>query len=143
LGRAQGTTLFVTLLAAYAVLLHRYSGQDDIVVGTVSANRGRPELADLIGYLINTLPVRVDLSGDPGFAQLLPRVHAAVVGAYAHQDLSFAAMVNALRVPRDPSRSPLFQTGFMLSESQQRRLQVGELTWVSEELETPTSQFDL
>jgi amino acid adenylation domain-containing protein len=143
LGRREGATLFVTLMAAFNVLLHRYSGQDDIVVGTVSANRGRPELAPLIGYLVNTLPVRADLSGDPTFLELLGRMRTATVGAYAHQDLSFAKMVEALRVTRDPSRSPVFQVGFMLAESQQRDLRAGDLVWTSEELETEAAKFDL
>lgn len=143
LGRGDGATLFMTLMAAFHVLLHRYSGQDDIVVGTVSANRGRPELEPLIGYLINTLPVRVDLSGDPTFPEVLERVRAATVGAYAHQDLPFAKIVDALRAPRDPSRHPLFQVGFMLADNQQRDLRAGELTWTSEELQTEAAKFDL
>jgi amino acid adenylation domain-containing protein len=143
LARGEGTTLFVTLMAAFGVLLHRYSGQDDIVVGTVSANRGRPEVASLIGYLVNTLPVRVDLSGDPTFCELLQRVRTATVGAYAHQDLPFAKMVEALRVPRDLSRSPLFQVGFTLAESQRLDLRASELIWTTEELPTDTAKFDL
>jgi amino acid adenylation domain-containing protein len=143
LGRKEGATLFVTLMAAFQVLLHRYSGQDDVVVGTVSANRSRPELAPLIGYLVNTLPVRGDLSGDPTFAELLERVRTATVGAYAHQDLSFAKMVEALRVPRDPSRSPLFQVGFTLAESQQHDVRAGELVWTTEELPGTAAKFDL
>ena len=79
--RRSGTTLFVTLMAALQVLLHRYTGQTDLVVGTVSANRGRPELAPLIGFLVNTLPIRADLSGDPAFSDLLARVKTATVGA--------------------------------------------------------------
>ncbi|WP_405577609.1 non-ribosomal peptide synthetase [Streptomyces sp. NBC_01190] len=143
LGRAEGATLFMTLIAAFHVLLHRYSGQDDIVVGTVSANRGRPELENLIGYLINTLPIRVDLSGDPAFPEVLERVRTATVGAYAHQDLPFAKIVEAARAPRDPSRSPLFQVGFMLADNQQRDLPAAELTWSSEELTGEAAKFDL
>ncbi|MYS19643.1 amino acid adenylation domain-containing protein [Streptomyces sp. DvalAA-14] len=143
LGRAEGATLFMTLIAAFHVLLHRYSGQDDIVVGTVSANRGRPELETLIGYLINTLPIRVDLSGDPAFPEVLERVRTATVGAYAHQELPFAKIVEAARAPRDPSRSPLFQVGFMLADNQQRDLTSAELIWASEELPTEAAKFDL
>ncbi|MCA2217971.1 non-ribosomal peptide synthetase [Jidongwangia harbinensis] len=143
LGRREGSTLFVTLMTAFQVLLHRYTGQDDIVVGTVSANRTRPELAPMIGYLVNTLPIRGDLSGDPGFAEALQRVRTATLGAYAHQDLSFARMVDALRVPRDPSRSPIFQVGFMLAEDQRHHLDTGGLTWTSEELAGSAAKFDL
>jgi amino acid adenylation domain-containing protein len=109
LAREQGTTLFVVLMAGLAALLHRYTGQDDLVVGTVSASRSRPELAPLIGYLVNTLPIRVDLSGDLTFTDLLARVQATVIGAYAHQELPFSQIVSALRVPRDPGRTPVFQ----------------------------------
>lgn len=105
LGRDEGATLFMTLMAAYHVLLHRYSGQDDIVVGTVSANRSRPELQPVIGYLINTLPVRVDLSGDPTFREVLERTKAASLGAFGHQDLPFAKIVEAAKAPATP-RAP-------------------------------------
>ena len=109
LSRRQGTTLFVTLMAGLQALLHRYTGQSDITVGTVSANRTRPELAGLIGFLVATLPIRGDLSGDPPFTDLLARLRDTTVAAYAHQDLPFGKLVEALRVERDPGRSPLFQ----------------------------------
>src|SRR6185312_16689968 len=85
LSSAEGTTPSVVLMAAFGVLLHRYSGQDDVVVGTLSANRGRAELAPLIGYFVNTLPIRADLSGDPAFRDLLGRVRETAIAAYAHQ----------------------------------------------------------
>ena len=113
--RAQSVTMFMTLLAAFGVLLSRYSGQDDVVVGTPSANRNRSEVEPLIGYFVNMLPMRMDLSGDPTFVELLGRVKAATTGAYAHQDLPFAKIVDVLRLERDPSRSPLFQTSFTLA----------------------------
>ncbi|HEY0580913.1 MAG TPA: condensation domain-containing protein, partial [Chloroflexota bacterium] len=100
LSRQTGSTLFVTLLSAVQVLVHRYTGQDDIVVGTASANRSRPELAPLIGYLVNTLPIRTDTSGDPTFVDLLRKVRTTTIEAYAHQDLPFARLVEALRVER-------------------------------------------
>jgi amino acid adenylation domain-containing protein len=109
LSRREGTTLFVTLMAVFQVLLHRYTGQTDLVVGTASANRGRRELAPLIGFLVNTLPIRADLSGDPPFTELLARVKDATIGAYAHQDLPFGKLVQTLDVERDPSRAPVFQ----------------------------------
>jgi amino acid adenylation domain-containing protein len=114
-GRA-GTTLPVTLLAVLQVLLSRYAGQDDVVVGAVSANRARPELAALVGFVANTLPVRCDLSGDPAFIELLGRAREAAEGARAHQDLPFARLVEALRVERDPGRFPVFQVGFACTE---------------------------
>ncbi len=114
--RREGVTLFVTLMAGLLTLLHRYTGQDDLVVGTVSANRGRAELAPLIGFLVNTLPIRCDLSGDPAFGDLLARVKEVVVGAFAHQDLPFGKLVDALKVERDASRSPVFQINFTYAE---------------------------
>jgi amino acid adenylation domain-containing protein len=114
--RREGVTLFVTLMAGLLTLLHRYTGQDDLVVGTVSANRGRAELAPLIGFLVNTLPIRCDLSGDPAFRDLLARVKEVVVGAFAHQDLPFGQLVDALEVERDASRSPVFQINFTYAE---------------------------
>ena len=113
--RAQSVTMFMALLAAFGVLLSRYSGQDDVVVGTPHANRNRSEVEPLIGYFVNMLPVRMDLSGDPSFVELLGRVKTATMGAYAHQDLPFAKIVDVLRLERDPSRSPLFQTSFSLT----------------------------
>jgi amino acid adenylation domain-containing protein len=116
LSRREGTTLFVTLMAALHALIYRYTGQADLVIGTVSANRARPELAPLIGFLVNTLPIRADLSGDPPFTDLLAQVHRATIGAYAHQDLPFATIVETLAVERDPSRAPVFQIALVHAE---------------------------
>jgi amino acid adenylation domain-containing protein len=116
LSHREGTTLFVTLLAGLMALLHRYTGQDDLVVGTVSANRGRAVLAPLIGFLVNTLPIRADVSGDPAFSELLARVKQATVGAYAHQDLPFGQLVQALGVEREAGRSPVFQIALSYAE---------------------------
>ncbi|MFD8819333.1 amino acid adenylation domain-containing protein, partial [Streptomyces sp. NPDC059627] len=110
--RAGGATMYMTLLAAFSVLLGRYSGQDDIVVGTPVAGRNRAETEDLIGFFVNTLVLRTDLSGDPSFAELLGRVRETALGAYAHQDLPFEQLVDALVTERDRSRTPLFQVLF-------------------------------
>jgi amino acid adenylation domain-containing protein len=114
--RQAGTTLFVTVLAGLQALLHRYTGQTDVVVGTVSANRTRPEVESLIGFLVNTLPIRADLSGDPTFTELLGRVSRATVGAYGHQDLPFGKLVETLGVDRDASRAPVFQVALTYAE---------------------------
>jgi amino acid adenylation domain-containing protein len=145
LSKQRGTTLFVTLLTALQVLLHRYSGQDDIVVGTVSANRSRPELAPLIGFLVNTLPIRTDLSGDPTFLELLERVRETTVAAYAHQDLPFARLVEALRIERDPSRTPLFGVSFGSADGGTRPVVAGgvELAFTTDYVEPDTAKFDL
>jgi hypothetical protein len=114
LSHREGTTLFVTLMAALQALLYRYTGQTDVVVGTTSANRSRSVLAPLIGFLVNTLPIRGDLSGDPAFTELLGQLRDATVSAYANQDLPFAKLVEALRVERDASRAPVIQLMFNL-----------------------------
>ncbi|WP_279576437.1 non-ribosomal peptide synthase/polyketide synthase [Actinomadura nitritigenes] len=112
LARDSGATMFMTLLSAYAVLLARYAGQDDVVIGTPVANRGRAETEDLIGFFLNTLALRADLSGDPTFAEVVGRVRRTALEAYAHQDLPFEQLVEALRPERDRSRHPLFQVLF-------------------------------
>ncbi|MFJ2261195.1 amino acid adenylation domain-containing protein, partial [Streptomyces sp. NPDC087844] len=112
LSRRGGTTMSMTLLAAFSVLLGRYAGTDDVVVGTPVANRNRGETEDLIGFFVNTLVMRADLSGDPSFTELLGRVREMALGAYAHQDLPFEQLVDELGTERDRSRSPLFQVLF-------------------------------
>ncbi|MFD0345570.1 condensation domain-containing protein [Kitasatospora aburaviensis] len=96
LGREHGATLFMTLLAAYQVLLGRWSGQRDFGVGTPVAGRGRPEVRDVVGFFLNTLVLRADLAGDPSFAELLGRVRADALGAYEHQDVPFGRLVEEL-----------------------------------------------
>jgi amino acid adenylation domain-containing protein len=120
LGLRKGATLFMTLLAAFQVLLHRYSGQDDIAVGVPIAGRNRPELEGLIGFFINTLVLRGDLSSDPSFADYLARVRARALDAYAHQDLPFERLVQELAPSRDLSRNPLFQISFSLQNAPQQ-----------------------
>ncbi|WP_345144635.1 amino acid adenylation domain-containing protein, partial [Dactylosporangium darangshiense] len=110
--RDAGVSMFMTMFGLYTVLLSRYSGQDDIVVGTPIANRNRAEIEGLIGFFVNTLVLRTDLSGDPTFAELLGRVRERTLAAFAHQDLPFEQLVDALDVDRDRSRSPLFQVLF-------------------------------
>ncbi|MFE9675369.1 amino acid adenylation domain-containing protein [Streptomyces sp. NPDC006259] len=109
-GGAAGATLFMTLLAGYTALLHRYSGQDDIVVGTSVAGRHRPETEPLIGFLVNTLALRTDLAGDPTFRELLARTRQACLADFAHQDVPFERVVEEVQPDRDLSRAPLFQT---------------------------------
>ncbi len=107
--RACGATPFMALAAAFGTLLLRATGQEDLLIGTPVAGRNRPEIESLIGFFVNTLVLRLDLAGDPLFQDLLPRIRAMVMDAGTHQDLPFEKLVDALDLPRDLSRSPLFQ----------------------------------
>ena len=117
LGQHEGATLFMTLLAAFDVLLCRYSDQEDIVVGTPIANRTQSRTEGLIGFFINTLAVRCDLTGDPSFVTLLGRVREAALGAYSHQDLPFEKLVEELKPERSMSHAPVFQVMFTLQNN--------------------------
>jgi amino acid adenylation domain-containing protein len=114
LGAQERATLFMVLVAAFETLLCRYTGQEDVVIGTFSANRGRAEIEGLIGFFVNTLVLRGDLSGAPSFRELLGRVRQSALEAYAHQDLPFARLVQELSPDRDLSRNPVFQIAFQL-----------------------------
>ena len=142
LGRQAGATLFMTLLAAFTVLLRRYTGQGDIVVGTPVAGRNRTEIEDLIGFFVNTLVLRTDLSGDPTFRELLGRVRGMALDAYAHQDLPFEKLVEELQPERDLSRTPLFQVFLNMAGPEARELSLHGLTVERLMLFEPESQFD-
>lgn len=143
LSQAEGATLFMTLLAGFQVLLHRWSGQEDIVIGSVVAGRRKVELEKLIGFFVNTLVFRGDLTGDPTFRQLLGRTREAAVGAFTHQDLPFERLVNELRPDRAASRNPLFQVMFVLQSAPMAPLDMPELTLLPVEFDPGTSKFDL
>ncbi|HEY0781969.1 MAG TPA: condensation domain-containing protein, partial [Thermoanaerobaculia bacterium] len=117
LAAARGTTLFVVLLTAFQALLHRYSHQDRVSVGSAVANRTRVELEGLIGFFVNTLVLSLDLSGDPPFGGLVDRAREVTLGAFEHQDMPFERLVAQLQKDRDPSRQPLFQAMFVLQNN--------------------------
>ena len=141
----EGVTLFILLLTVYKVLLYRYSGQTDIIVGAPIAGRTRPELAGLIGFFVNTMVLRNDLSGEPTFLELLGRVKRTALDAYAHQDVPFQVLVEKIHPDRSLSHPPLFQVSFILQNSQQGRLEIPGLEIVPFKGERNTSgvAFDL
>lgn len=143
LSQQQGVTLFMTLLAAFQTLLYRYTGQEDILVGSPIANRNRSEIEGLIGFFVNTLVLRTDLSGNPSFSELLKRVREVTLGAYTHQDLPFEQLVEELQPERNLSYSPLFQVMFALQNTPLEELKLSGLTINLEEIDTETSRFDL
>ncbi|XXY48792.1 amino acid adenylation domain-containing protein [Sorangium sp. So ce269] len=139
----ENATLFMTLLAAFQALLGRYSRQSDVVVGSPVANRTRAEVEGLIGFFVNTLALRADLSGDPPFVELLRQVRDTALGAYAHQALPFERIVDALGVPRDLSRTPVFQVMFTLQNAPVHEMRLAGLSLREEEISTRTAKFDL
>ncbi|MGH9830873.1 MAG: condensation domain-containing protein, partial [Blastocatellia bacterium] len=143
LGQRLGVTLFMTLLAAFEVLLYRYSGQKDILVGTPIAGRNRKEVEGLIGIFVNTLVTRTDMSGDPTFRDLLDRVKEDALGAYANQDLPFEHLVEELQPERDLSRSPLFQVLFVLQNAPVPSLRMGDVKLTPMVIESESSKFDM
>ncbi|HEY0375487.1 MAG TPA: amino acid adenylation domain-containing protein [Pyrinomonadaceae bacterium] len=143
LSRKESATLFMTLLAAFQLLLHRYTGQDDIVVGTPIAGRNRSELESLIGFFVNTLALRCDLSGDPSFRELLGRVREVSLGAYTHQELPFEKVLEELQPERSLGHTPVFQVFFNMLNLEFEKIELPGLT--AEYLATTDigSKFDL
>jgi len=143
LSRRESVTLFMTLLAAFQTLLMRYSGQEDISVGTDVANRNRAETEGLIGFFLNHLVLRTDLSGNPTFRELLRRVREMALEAYAHQDVSFHKLVEALKPERSLSHTPLFQVLFVLQNAPTEPLKLTGLTLSQLDFDRKMSKFDL
>ncbi|HEY0170670.1 MAG TPA: condensation domain-containing protein, partial [Pyrinomonadaceae bacterium] len=143
LSRREGVTLYMTLLAAYQTLLHRYSGQPGVVVGSPIANRDRPEVEGLIGFFINVLALHTDLSGNPTFAELLTRVRETTLGAYAHHEVPFEKIVGELQLEREPGFAPLFQAVFVLQNMPLSEPGLTRLTFGRVRIDKGTTQADL
>jgi len=143
LSREEGSTLFMTLLAAFNALMYRYTGQEDILVGSPIANRNWSEIEGLIGFFVNTLVLRTNLSGNPTFRELLRRVWEMTLGAYAHQDLPFEMLVEKLQPERDLSHTPLFQVVFTLQNAPMPPREQAGLTFRPLEVDSRTAKFDL
>ena len=143
LARAEGATLFMTLLAAFKALLLRYIHQEDVFVGTLIAGRNRLELESLIGYFVNMLVLRTDLSGNPSFIELLTRIKQIVLEAYANQDLPFDRLVEELHPGRDLNRAPLFQIAFVLQNAPNQELELPGVKLKLFRNEKMDAKFDL
>lgn len=141
--RRHGVTMFMTLLAGFQALLHRYSGQDNIAVGSPIANRNRAETEGLIGCLVNTLVLHTDLSGNPTYKELLMRVREVCLGAYTHQDLPFEILVKELQPERRTGHTTMFDVWFVLQNAPMEGLELGGLKLSEVGLEIDGAQFDL
>lgn len=143
LARQENCTLFMAVLAAFGALLGRYSGQDDLVIGTPIAGRNRVEIEDVIGYFMNTVSIRVDLRGDPTFRELLSRLREVTIGAFAHQDVPFERVVSELNPQRDLSRTPLFQVMLVLQNQKRTEFAPAGLVATPVRHERGWAKFDL
>jgi amino acid adenylation domain-containing protein len=143
LGRSEGVTFFMVLLAAFQTLLHRYTGQHDIAVGSPIAGRSRPEVDRLMGFFVNTLVLRSDLSGNPTFLELLAKVREVCLGAYSHQDLPFEKLVEELQPDRSLGSSPLFRVMFALQNTPDQSLELPGLVVNPVQVNSRTAKFDL
>jgi len=143
LSQGEGVTLFMTLLMAFYTLLYRYTGQEDITIGSPIANRTRSEIEKLIGFFVNTLALRIDMSGNPSFIQMLERVREVTLAAYNHQDLPFEKLVEELKPVRDMSYSPLFQVMFSWQNVPMEPVNLPGLTLTRMAIDSGASMFDL
>ncbi len=143
LSQREDVTPFMTVLAAFKILLHRYSNQEDILIGTPIANRNRAEIEGLIGFFVNMLVMRTDLSGNPTFRELARRVRDTAFGAYQHQDLPFEKLVEELHPERDVSRTPFFQVMFVLLNTPMQPLELPGLAPSHLEFHNGAAKFDL
>lgn len=143
LSQQEGVTMFMTLLAALQTLLYRYSGQEDILVGSAIAGRNRAEVEGLIGFFVNTIVLRSHLAGNPTFRDLLAQVRTVALNAYAHSDLPFEKLVEELQPERSLSHHPLFQVMFVLQNAFSQGLQLPGVSLTPLEIDSCRAKFDL
>ncbi|WP_166245430.1 non-ribosomal peptide synthetase [Paenibacillus turpanensis] len=143
ISREASSTLYATLLSAYAALLHHYTGQNDIVIGSPVAGRSHPDLRSMVGMFVNTLPIRCDIKREERFQELLVRVRDTLLHAYEHQDYPLEELVAKLNLIRDPSRNPLFDTVFVLQNTENTVLRLEDVTIEPYELGRVWAKFDL
>ncbi|MBD2677482.1 MULTISPECIES: non-ribosomal peptide synthetase [Nostoc] len=143
LSKQEDATLFMSLLAAFNILLYRYTHQEDILIGSPIANRNRAELEGMLGLFVNTLVLRNNLTGNPTFRELLHRVRQVTLDAYAHQDLPFEMIVEELQPERDLSRNPLYEVMFVLQNTPTNVQEVSGLTLRTLDFDSGTSQLDI
>jgi acyl-CoA synthetase (AMP-forming)/AMP-acid ligase II/acyl carrier protein len=143
LSQVEGVTLFMTLLTVFEILLYSWSNQEDIIIGTPVIGRYHTETQKIIGFFINTLVLRTDLSGNPTFRELMKRVKQVVLEAYDHQDVPFEKLVEELQPKRNLSYNPLFQVMFIFQNTSIPSIKQPELTWEPQEIDNGTSKFDL
>ena len=143
MSRDEGVTLFMLLVTVFQTLRYRYSGQTDLIVGTPIANRNRGETEDLIGFFVNTLAIRTDLSGSPTFRQLLRRVKEVMLGAYTHQDVPFEKIVEELQPERSMNQQPIFQILVTLQNAPSGGLELPGLKLQTMKAKTGISKFDM
>jgi amino acid adenylation domain-containing protein/non-ribosomal peptide synthase protein (TIGR01720 family) len=143
LGRRAGSTLFMTLLCAFAILLRRLTGSEDVAIGTPVANRTHPDVEHLIGLFVNTLVLRLDLSGDPALEALLARTRDTALAAFQHQQVPFEQVLERLDVRRSRSHTPLFQVLFTLQNAPFEPIRVAGLSWSPLAVDSATAKFDL
>jgi len=142
-GQSHGATLYMVLLAGFKALLHRYTGQSDIIVGTPVRGRSMPETESLLGFFVNTLALRTDVDPSLGFDELLARVRATALDAFQHQDFPFETLVRDLQVPRDPSRTPIYQVLFGFQDTRNRNESIAGIPFTQINLAVHAAPTDL
>src|SRR5262249_23417562 len=139
----EGATLFMTVLVAFKALLGKYSGQDDLVVGASVANRKRKEVEGLIGFFVNLLAIRTDAGAHPTIREFLRRTRKAALEAYDNQDAPFERVLEAVKIDKDPNRTPLFQVLFQLQNTPQEHIRLRNLDVSFVDYDRGTSKYDL